>query len=82
MSTTISLILGLVIGAGAFYVYLTMQKKQSGATADGIIGAAEKEAHDIRRKANHDAEKIMDDARKQANEDRDRAAEIEKKALS
>jgi ribonuclease Y len=81
MSTTISLIFGLVIGAGAFYVYLTMQKKQGGATADGIINAAEKEANDIRRKADHDGQKIMEDARKQAKEDRDRAAEIEKKAI-
>lgn len=49
--------------------------------ADGIIAAAEKEANDIRRKADHDSQKMMDDARKQAKEDRDRAAEIEKKAI-
>lgn len=49
--------------------------------ADSIINAAEKEANDIRRKADHDAAKIMEDARKQAKEDRDRAADIEKKAI-
>lgn len=49
--------------------------------ADDIISAAEKEANDIRRKADHDGAKIMDEARKQAKEDRERAAEIEKKAI-
>lgn len=45
------------------------------------MNAAEKEANDIRRRADQDGQKIMDDARKQAKEDRDRAAEIEKKAI-
>ena len=49
--------------------------------ADSIVAAAEKEANDIRRKADQDGQKMMDEARKQAKEDRDRAAEIEKKAI-
>lgn len=45
------------------------------------MNAAEKEANDIRRRADQDGQKIMEDARKQAKEDRDRAADIEKKAI-
>jgi ribonuclease Y len=45
------------------------------------VNAAEKEANDIRRRADQDGQKIMEDARKQAKEDRDRAADIEKKAI-
>lgn len=76
-----SLFIGLLIGVWAFYFYLIQQKKNGGMHADSIINAAEKEANDIRRKADHDAAKIMEDARKQAKEDRDRAADIEKKAI-
>jgi ribonuclease Y len=76
-----SLFVGLLIGVWAFFFYITLVKKQGGVRADDIINAAEKEANDIRRKADHDGQKIMDDARKQAKEDRDRAAEIEKKAI-
>lgn len=76
-----SLVIGLLIGVWAFYLYVSLQKKQGGVRADGIVNAAEKEANDIRRRADQDGQKIMDDARKQAKEDRDRAAEIEKKAI-
>ncbi len=76
-----SLVIGLLIGVWAFYLYISLQKKQWGVRADEIVNAAEKEANDIRRRADQDGQKIMDDARKQAKEDRDRAAEIEKKAI-
>lgn len=81
MFSFLSLFVGLLIGVWAFYIYIAQQKKNWGMRADGIVSMAEKEASDIRRKADHDAAKIMDDARKQAKEDRDRAAEIEKKAI-
>lgn len=76
-----SLVIGLLIGVWAFYLYVSLQKKQGGVRADGIVNAAEKEANDIRRRADQDGQKIMEDARKQAKEDRDRAADIEKKAI-
>ncbi len=76
-----SLVIGLLIGVWAFYLYVSLQKKQWGVRADGIVNAAEKEANDIRRRADQDGQKIMEDARKQAKEDRDRAADIEKKAI-
>jgi len=81
MFSFVSLLVGLFIGVWAFYLYVSLQKKQGGMRADDIISAAEKEANDIRRKADHDGAKIMDEARKQAKEDRERAAEIEKKAI-
>ncbi len=61
-----SLFVGLLIGVWAFFFYITLVKKQGGVRADDIINAAEKEANDIRRKADHDGQKIMDDASKQA----------------
>jgi ribonucrease Y len=81
MFSFLGLLVGLFIGVWAFYLYANSQKKQWGMRADDIINAAEKEANDIRRKADHDGAKIMDEARRQAKEDRDRASEIEKKAI-
>lgn len=81
MSPYLSLIIGLLVGAWAFFLYVKFQKKQGDLRAEGIVHEAEKEAASIRRKADHDSEKIIDEARKQAKEDRERAAEIEKKAI-
>ncbi len=81
MSTLLSLFIGLVIGAGAIFLYVSLTKKQGGLKVDGIINAAEKEAHEIRRKADQDATKTLDDARKEAKEERERIAEIENKSI-
>ncbi len=81
MSLIFGLIVGLLLGAWAFFVYQSIQSKNGSSQAQQLIQQAEKEAKDIRRKMEHDADKIMDDARKQAKEERDRAADIEKKAI-
>ncbi len=81
MELIFGLIIGLLIGAGAYFFYQNIQNKRGAGHANSIIAEAEKGAKDLKRKAENDSDKILDDARKQAKEERERAAEIEKKAI-
>lgn len=81
MEIIIGLMLGLIIGGWALFVYQNILNKRGAGQATNMISEAEKTAKELRKKAEHDGDKMLEDARKQAKEERDRAAEIEKKAI-